>query len=89
MKLRILKSICSPPLGFLKKVFPILFLSIFFVSFFSVTGCSQRKGTPLTSLLEDEEKKDLEYLLRLLLFENHGAFVWEQASLRRASNEHR
>lgn len=52
----------------------ILFFYIFFVIFFSLTGCNQSKPSSLSSLT-NEEKKDLEYILRLLIFENHGAFV--------------
>lgn len=51
-----------------------LILSILFVTFFFATSCTSEKkkvDLPLTN----EEVKDLEYFLNLLLFENYGAFV--------------
>lgn len=75
MEVKIFKNIGTFFLAGWEKVSPILFLSIFLVIFFSLSGCNYNKHPSLTSCLEDEEKKDLEYLLRWLIFENHGAFV--------------
>lgn len=75
MATKILQNIVTSSLTFLEKIFPILLSCIFFVIFFSLPGCNQNKHSSLTACLTDEEKKDLEYLLRLLIFENHGAFV--------------
>jgi hypothetical protein len=75
MVTKILQNIATFFLSFLEKIFPILFSCIFFVIFFFLAGCAPNKHSSLTSCLTNEEKKDLEYFLRLLIFENHGAFV--------------
>ncbi len=75
MTIKILQNIVISFLKPSKKIFLILLSCIFFVIFFSLTGCNQSKHSSLNSFLTDEEKKDLEYILRLLIFENHGAFV--------------
>lgn len=75
MVAKILRSMVTPLLTFLEKIFLIVFSYFFFVIFFSLTGCNQNEQSSLTSYLTEEEKKDLDYILRLLIFENHGAFV--------------
>lgn len=75
MVAKILQNIVISLLKSSEKNFLILFSCSFFVIFFSLTGCNQNKHSSLSSCLTDEEKKDLEYILRLLIFENHGAFV--------------
>jgi hypothetical protein len=70
-----LQNITTSVLKPSEKIFLILIRSIFFVIFFAFTGCNQNKPSSFTDCLTDVEKKDLEYILRLLVFENHGAFV--------------
>lgn len=40
-----------------------------------MTACDNRKPSSITSCLSTEEKADLEYFFRWLVFENQGAFV--------------
>src|SRR6267154_5876536 len=75
MAIKNLKNMIISLLKASEKIFLILFPCIFFVIFFSLTGCNQSKHSSLSACLTDEEKKDLECILRLLIFENHGAFV--------------
>ena len=48
---------------------------LFLVIIFSAGGCNSKKQPVLSSCLTAEEKMDLEYFLRFLIFENYGAFV--------------
>ncbi len=61
----------------LKKKFssPILGILLFFITVFSAVGCKNQKQPPLSSCLTKEEKADLDYFFRFLMFENYGAFV--------------
>ncbi len=60
---------------FLKKSVYAIVLGVFFlVTFFLNTGCTKKKPL-LSACLTAEEKADLEYFFRFLLFENYGAFV--------------
>ncbi len=67
--------IMSPPSFLKKNVFSILFGLLFLVITFSAVACSSKKQPLLSACLTAEEKADLEYFLRLLIFENYGAFV--------------
>ena len=63
-------------LSFLKKhFFQILFQVIVIVTLFFSAGCNCKKQPLLSADLTAEEKADLEYFFRLLIFENYGAFV--------------
>ncbi len=52
-----------------------LFGFFFSVTFFSMSACNNKKQLMLSACLTAEEKKDLEYFFRFLIFENYGAFV--------------
>jgi hypothetical protein len=59
-----------------KKSIPqMLFKAIFVVTIFFCAGCGSNKQLTLSACLTAEEKADLEYFFRLLIFENYGAFV--------------
>src|SRR5690348_16699402 len=45
------------------------------VILFSLSSCNGQKQPVLSACLTPEEKKDLEYFFRFLVFENCGAFV--------------
>ena len=47
----------------------------FIVILFSLSACNRDKQPVLSACLTDEERKDLEYFFRFLVFENYGAFV--------------
>jgi hypothetical protein len=53
----------------------ILFACFFLVIIFLITTCNRKKQPLLSACLTTEEKVDLEYFFRLLMFENHGVFV--------------
>lgn len=48
---------------------------LFFIIIFFSNGCSKKNQPVFSSCLTAEEKLTLEYFLRLLMFENYGAFV--------------
>jgi hypothetical protein len=48
---------------------------IFLVIIFSSDACYSKQQSSFSACLTTEEKADLEYFFRLLMFENHGAFV--------------
>ena len=52
-----------------------LFQVIVIVTIFFSAGCSSKKQALLSADLTAEEKADLEYFFRFLIFENYGAFV--------------
>ncbi|MBS0620983.1 MAG: hypothetical protein JSS61_05955 [Verrucomicrobia bacterium] len=52
-----------------------LVLLILLCTLFSALSCTSKKQPVLNSCLTAEEKADLEYFFRMLLFENYGAFV--------------
>ena len=58
-----------------KKISYKLINFLILVIFFCGLGCSERKPLPLSAALTAEEKLDLEYFLRFLVFEQFGAFV--------------
>lgn len=60
---------------FKKKVPRILFGLFFLVTVFSASACNSKKQSMLSACLTAEEKADLEYFFRFLIFENYGAFV--------------
>ena len=47
----------------------------FIVILFSLSACNKNKQPVLSTCLTAEERKDLEYFFRFLVFENYGAFV--------------
>ena len=53
----------------------IIFVYLLLVMFFSVSSCNSKKKQYLSACLTAEEKADLDYFFRMLMFENHGAFV--------------
>ncbi len=59
----------------LKKSFHKLYRLFFLVIFFLLTECNTSHETSIGACLTKEEKPDLEFFLRSLMFENHGAFV--------------
>lgn len=61
--------------SFKKKGFFILCVPLFLVTIFSLGSCSSKKQPLLSACLTAEEKKDLDFFFRLLIFENYGAFV--------------
>jgi hypothetical protein len=63
-------------LSYFKKKAPRMLFGLFFlVTIFSTNACSQKKQSMLSACLTAEEKADLEYFFRFLIFENYGAFV--------------
>ena len=58
-----------------KNILPMLFGFFFLVIIFSIPACNSKKQSLLSACLTTEEKADLEYFFRLLIFENYGAFV--------------
>lgn len=58
-----------------KLVYTTICKCFFIVTIFFSTSCHSKKSFSLTASLSTEEKLDLEYFLRSLLFENFGAFV--------------
>ena len=53
----------------------IIFACLLLVMFFSVSSCNSKKRQLLSACLTTEEKADLDYFFRILMFENHGVFV--------------
>jgi hypothetical protein len=59
-----------------KNISRILFGFFFLVTIFFISACNTQKKQPLLSTcLTADEKADLEFFFRSLLFENYGAFV--------------
>ena len=52
-----------------------LFRQFFLVTIFLMSACHNKKQPMLSAYLTTEEKADLEYFFRFLIFENYGAFV--------------
>ena len=70
------KNLVIMSLSFLKKkFFSIQFGFFFLVILFSITACNSKKQPLLSACLTAEEKANLEYFFRFLIFENYGAFV--------------
>jgi len=61
----------------IKKVLkrPMLLNPYFLLIFFFVVCCGCHKETKLSACLTEEERKDLDYLFRLLFIDGSGAFV--------------
>jgi hypothetical protein len=53
----------------------LLFKILFIITIFFSAACSSKKQPLLSACLTAEEKADLEYFFRFLMFENYGAFV--------------
>jgi hypothetical protein len=70
---KVLQNMRTPSLK--KSHHPMLVGLLFLIINFFAVGCHNKKQPALSSCLTAEEKMDLEYFLRFLIFENYGAFV--------------